>query len=344
MMAGILLFLGTALLLYVILGGADFGAGILELVMRKDAGLEDRRRLISRAMAPVWEANHVWLILVVVILFMGFPTIYTTLATYLHLPLLMVLAGITARGCAFTFRHYDTLDRRYYRSYSGVFAFSSLWTSIFLGVTAGALSLGRIETSASVSFHAAYIAPWLNFFCFSVGLFTSCLFAMLAAIFLVGEAETPELKRYFVKRSAAFCGALLLSGGLVFASAEAEGLPLLREFFTDPLSIACFALATLLLVPFWWSLVSLARALWVRLTGAAIVALVLLGWYAVQYPAAVRMTEHGMPRSLSFAEAAAPDATLKALLYALIGGSFVIFPTLGYLFRIFKRQIFERDR
>ena len=91
-----------SLLLYVLLGGADFGGGILELLTKGKAS-----GIVSKAIAPVWEANHMWLILVVVILFVGFPDVYTTILTALHIPVLLTLIGIILRGSAFTFRHYD---------------------------------------------------------------------------------------------------------------------------------------------------------------------------------------------------------------------------------------------
>jgi cytochrome d ubiquinol oxidase subunit II len=131
----VLIFLGLAILFYVLFGGADLGGGIMELFLSKESR-EDERALITHAMAPVWEANHVWLILAVVIVFMGFPRVYTEGSTYLHLPLMAVLVGIVARGCAFTFRYYDTA-RTYRRTYTRIFAYSSLWTAFFLGVLGG---------------------------------------------------------------------------------------------------------------------------------------------------------------------------------------------------------------
>jgi len=129
-----LLVLVISLLLYVVLGGADFGGGILELLTKgKAAGI------VSKAIAPVWEANHVWLILVVVILFVGFPSVYSTVLTALHIPVLLVLIGIIFRGSAFTFRHYDIDQATPKAIYSAVFQYSSLFTTFFLGVTLGGI-------------------------------------------------------------------------------------------------------------------------------------------------------------------------------------------------------------
>ncbi|MES2638485.1 MAG: cytochrome d ubiquinol oxidase subunit II [Myxococcota bacterium] len=339
MLALVLLFLAVSLLLYVLLAGADFGAGILEIFLgqrRRD----DQRALISHAMAPVWEANHVWLILAVVILFMAFPTVYTTLSIYLYIPLVALLMGIVARGTAFTFRHYDTLTTEWHGVYSRVFQVSSLWTSMVLGALAGALVLGRIELD-SANTYTTYVAPWLNLFCLAMGVFTSALFALLAAVFLVGEAEDDELRALFQHKARVAALVLVAAGAAVFGTAQLNGLPLLRSFFGTPASVGAFVLATALLPPFWRALSHAdggrTRA---RILGASIVTLVMLGWFAVQYPVALRLA-HG---AITFPEAAAPDATLRALLGALFVGSALIFPGLGYLFWVFKRGTFERER
>src|SRR3990167_4182924 len=101
-------YLGLSLFLYSLLGGADFGAGVLELFLPKD-NREKYRNLISKAMGPVWEANHIWLIILIVILFNGFPKAYAEISIYFHIPLTLMLVGIIFRGCAFTFRTYDAV-------------------------------------------------------------------------------------------------------------------------------------------------------------------------------------------------------------------------------------------
>src|SRR3954453_18793274 len=123
MLALVILILGTSFVLYTLLGGADFGAGIIETF----AGRREEST-ISRAIAPVWEANHVWLILAVVILFTGFPLVYSSLSLVLHIPLMLVLIGIIARGTAFTFRHYDVGKESSHRRYSFLFKLSSFLT------------------------------------------------------------------------------------------------------------------------------------------------------------------------------------------------------------------------
>ena len=311
--------------------GADFGAGILELSLSgKDR--DEERQLISQAMAPVWEANHVWLILAVVILFMGFPEIYVLIATYLYIPLMAVLAGIVARGCAFTFRYYDTLEKNFYRTYSRVFSISSVWTSFFLGVTAGALMLGRISTTAP-DFWSAYVFPWFNWFCAAVGIFACTLFSFIASVYLTGEARSKNLRSVFLMRVKAANLFVVIAGAIVFASAEYEGFRLMRTFFTNRASAVFFILASALWIPFWMLLRKPDKTVLLRFLAALIVSAVMLGWFAAKYPIALQTLDRG---GLSFMDAAAPEPTLKALLGALLFGSALIFPALFYLFKIFK--------
>ena len=124
----IILVLGVSLWFYLILAGADLGAGILEVFKgKKDGRIQEQ--MIERAMGPVWEVNHIWLILSVVILFVGFPRVYTELSTLFHIPLTFMLIGIVFRGSAFAFRHYDAIKDKSQNLYSFFFAYSSLWTT-----------------------------------------------------------------------------------------------------------------------------------------------------------------------------------------------------------------------
>jgi cytochrome bd ubiquinol oxidase subunit II len=334
---GVLAFLGVSLLFYVLLGGADFGAGILELFLGSQRK-SDQQKLISHAIAPVWEANHIWLIIAIVILFMGFPKIYTTVSVYLYLPILALLLGIVARGCTFTFRYYDTLGKSYYPIYSKIFAISSLWASFFIGVIAGAMILGRIDPQAS-NFYSLFISPWFNGFCFTLGAFTSALFAFLAAIYLIGETSDMELKEIFRNKATFSAFSAIFLGFIVFGIAEHEDSPFAQRFFSQPFSLASFFLATFLWIPFWKNLSHPHRTTWTRILGAAIVSLVLLGWYSVQFPFAIQLAANSTAnQGITFLETAAPEATLRVLLGALVIGSFLIFPALGYLFKIFSRR------
>src|SRR6478609_584466 len=128
----VITYLFLSLLLYLLLGGADFGAGIVELfTSAKNRGRT--RKTLYHAIGPIWEANHMWLIIAIVILFVGFPSIYTELSTSLHIPLIGMLIGIIARGTAFVFRHYDAVRDDMQWLYNRVFISSSFITPLFLG-------------------------------------------------------------------------------------------------------------------------------------------------------------------------------------------------------------------
>jgi cytochrome d ubiquinol oxidase subunit II len=331
-LGGVLFFLLASLTLYALLGGADFGGGVLELFLGRKAPLE-QRKLISHAMAPVWEANHVWLILAVVILFVAFPRAYVLITVYLHIPVMAVLMGIVARGCAFTFRHYDSLDECYYLLYSRVFSISSLWTAFFLGVTAGALMLGRINPAAT-DFYGAYVSPWANGFCFATGAFTAALFALLAAAYLIGESEETTLRPVFRRKARIALVVSVIAGGLAMLTGELQGFSLARALLGSNGSVACFCAATLLLAPFWWSFSREHGAFFTRIFGAGLLALVLGGWFAAQFPYLVRAANDA---GVSVSDSA-PAATLRAMLFALLFGSVLIFPAFLYLLRVFKAK------
>src|SRR6187551_3044439 len=139
----VIVFLYLAILMYIILGGADFGAGIIEIFTSKK-NIKRTRKTLYHAIGPIWEANHMWLIIAIVILFVGFPSIYSLLSTHLHIPLVIMLLGITARGTAFVFRHYDAVRDGMQKVYNRVFVVSSVVTPLFLGILAGSTVAGRI--------------------------------------------------------------------------------------------------------------------------------------------------------------------------------------------------------
>src|ERR1700709_25331 len=116
----VIAFLFLAIVLYFLLGGADFGAGIIEL-FTSEKNRSDTRKTMYQAIGPIWEANHMWLIIAVVILFVGFPGIYATVSVHLHIPLVIMLMGIIARGTAFSFRNYDAVVDEMQLIYSRIF-------------------------------------------------------------------------------------------------------------------------------------------------------------------------------------------------------------------------------
>jgi cytochrome d ubiquinol oxidase subunit II len=200
MLTVVIIFLFFAILLYFLLGGADFGAGIIEL-FTSDTNKQRTRSTMYQAIGPIWEANHMWLIIAVVIMFVGFPHIYSKMCTYLHIPLLAMLLGIIARGTAFAFRNYDAIKgERTQRLYNNIFVYSSFLTPLFLGIIAGSAISRQIDFDAT-DFMTAYIYSWFNWFSIAVGLFTVALCGFLAAIYLIGEAEDDFDVKRFIKKA-----------------------------------------------------------------------------------------------------------------------------------------------
>lgn len=322
----------VALIFYIIFGGADYGAGILEFfkpnkIRKIDSEIE---HIITKAIGPVWEANHIWLILIIVILFNGFPELFVTLSTFLHIPLVAILLGIVLRGVAFTFRHYDVFEGSPKTLYTRVFSISSLWTSLWLGITAGSVILGRIDPTAS-NVYDLYIHPWFNIFCLSVGIFVASLFTYLASSFLIGETDNQLIKNYFRQRSLIANIAVIISGGAVFLTAQYEGFFLMKEFFYNSFSITMMILATI-----FWSCQEIYRKrltfLLRRILVVGQVTFILLGFCFVQAPTIISTTTG----PLTMTNTAAPEATLIQLVVALLVGLLLIIPSLLYLFWIFK--------
>jgi len=322
-------FLAVSILLYCLLAGADFGAGMLE-AFAGTAGREEQRSVITHAIGPVWEANHVWLILAVVILFTGFPKAYSALSVTFHIPLTLMLLGIVLRGCAFTFRHYDAVRDDSQRYYSAIFVASSFLTPLMLGVVAGGMLLGA-SSPVEAGFYSAFVRPWANLFCFAVGVFTCVLFAFLAAIYLIGETQEDEIRRIFARRAMVLNALAIFAGIAVFIAAERDGLALARLFAGKRLSLASMVGSTIILVPLWVA-VRRNRVQMARILVAAQVGLVLIGWFRLQFPIIINSKSD----PLTIYTAAAPEPTLRYLLYALIAGSVMIFPALIYLLKIFK--------
>ena len=329
MLTLIIIILGASFALYAILGGADFGAGIIETFAGKKG-----ERTISKAIAPVWEANHVWLILAVVILFTAFPIVYASLSLVLHIPLMMVLLGIIFRGTAFTFRHYDVLHDHTHKYYTLLFKVSSFITPFFLGVTLGAMILGRITFDQSGGFYEMFIWPWLNVFCLVMGVFTVTLFAYIAAVFLVGETKNDRERRRYAMFSRQLMVFTMLFGLLIFAAAEIEGHHLFDEFRRSSVSIITLLLATLLCpVIFLFLNRSSNKTLYLRVAVGVQVTAIIIGWFYIQYPVLIQVRGG---EDYTFFNTQAPQATLQQLLIALIVGLILVVPGFLYLFKVFK--------
>src|SRR5450759_5239552 len=150
-----------ALILYALMGGADFGGGMWDLLAAGPRATR-QRQAIAEAIGPIWEANHVWLILVIVLLFTGFPRAFASMMIALHIPLAIMLAGIVLRGSAFIFRKYDSKDDAVQRRWSTVFGVASFFTPFFQGLTLGALATSRIRVvdgAVTTGFFAGWLTP-----------------------------------------------------------------------------------------------------------------------------------------------------------------------------------------
>src|ERR687890_2240935 len=192
--------LALSLNAYVLFGGADFGGGVWDL-LATGPRRNRQREVIAHAIGPIWEANHVWLILAIVLTFSCFPAVYARLGTVLHIPLTLMLVGIVLRGSAFTFRTYDSQHDANQRRWGRIFSSASVITPILLGVSIGAVASGRVGADSGGSFVDQFVEPWLTPFAFSVGLLTLALFAFLAAVFLTLESTDRELCEDFRRRA-----------------------------------------------------------------------------------------------------------------------------------------------
>lgn len=324
-------FLWLSLLLYLLLGGADFGAGIIEL-FTSDRNKAQARRITYRAIGPVWEANHMWLIIAIVILFVGFPQIYSTMSVHLHIPLAIMLLGIIARGTAFAFRSYDAVVDNMQKVYNKVFVYSSFITPLFLGIIAGSAVSGRIDTHAD-TFLSAYIFDWLSLFSVAIGLFTVSLCGFEAAVYLIGETSDPSERRRFVRKAMQMNIAAVISGALVFISAAAEGIPLWDWVFGNPIGIAAVTAASISLVVL-WLMIQRGRARTLRLLAGFQITMILLTVTYKHYPNIV-ILKNGY---LSLLGNRGADKTIDALGLALVIGSVFIVPALVYLMFSFQKR------
>lgn len=326
-MPDVTLLLGVTLMgslwLYALLGGADHGGGVWDLLARGTTA-KRQRATIARAIGPVWEANHVWLIVAIVTLFAGFPRAYSRLSTFLHVPLVLMLVGIVLRGSAFVFRAYGSDTPRHERFWGRLFAAASTVTPLLLGVVVGAVTEGKLPANTQGSFLEVFIDPWLTPFAVGVGAFALVLFAYLAAVYLTLEAHDPDERRAFRRRALAsgvLTGAL---AALVMALASPDvRRGLIGSPWAAPLHGLTGASAVTALVCLWRQRYRAAR-----LAAAVQVTLILWGWALAQYPYAIRP-------HLTLTAAAAPSHVQWVLLEVLGAGAIVLLPLLMFLFGIF---------
>jgi cytochrome d ubiquinol oxidase subunit II len=318
----------VSLILYALGAGADFGGGVWNL-FASGPRAQRQRDLITNAMGPIWEANHVWLILVVVVLFVAFPPAFAAISIALNIPLTVMLVGIVLRGSAFVFRSYDSQNDRVQRRWSNFFGAGSIVAPLMLGICVGAIASGKLRVNLDTGqVQTDFLSQWLRPFPFAVGLWTLALFAFLAAVYLTNETDDAALREDFRRRA-------LIAGGGVAAMALASfilsgsGAPLIRAglskaWWSIPFHVWTGAVSVGAMAAVWLRRYRLARPL-----AIAQMALILCGWGFAQFPYLIEP-------DLTFRNAAAPDSVLRILLSALALGALLVFPSLWYLLRVFK--------
>lgn len=328
----VLFFTVFSFFLYVLLGGADFGAGILELFSSKE-----NKKLIKKTvysvMGPVWEANHIWIIILIVILWIAFPAYYNILVIYLHIPLTLVLLGITLRGVAFVFRHYDAVKDKSQLLYDKMFEFSCLVTPIFLGMTFGALISGDIilmENNPKADFVAFFISPWLNPFPIVIGLFFAALCVFLASTFLIGEV-TQEHRKLYIRKATIATYAVVFLGLIVLIVGYAGNHAFVLDFLSNYNAIGLVFLSALLLFPLWYS-IRKGEHILCRFFAGLQVLLIISAALLAHYPDII-ITDSG---SVSLLENVAPEKVIEVLGISLLIGGFLILPGLFHLLKSFK--------
>ncbi|MBD3581918.1 cytochrome d ubiquinol oxidase subunit II [Flavobacterium sp. D33] len=337
----VLVFLVVSFFLYVLLGGADFGAGIVELFSSKD-NQKPIKKTVYEVMGPVWEANHIWIIIMIVILWIGFPMTYNIVVVYLHIPLTLVLLGITLRGAAFIFRHYDAVKgQSSQKLYDNLFRISCLITPIFLGMTFGALVTGDImllEDHPGIGFYDAYVHPWLQLFPILIGCFYATLCTFLAAVFLIGEVSDAQREMYIRKGKVAVI-AVVVTGFLVLITGFAQGRDFVLDFVRDPFAVCSVVSSAILLYPLWRA-IRFGRVERCRFFAGLQVALILFAAAITHFPKVIATTTG----KLDFMQNTAPDSVMTVLGWSLIVGGLLIIPGFLHLLKSFHMiKILEKE-
>jgi cytochrome bd ubiquinol oxidase subunit II len=316
--------------MYAVFGGADFGAGLWSLLAGGSERGRRPRELIDWAIGPVWEANHVWLIFVLVVLWTGFSSAFEAIFSTLFIPLSLAALGIVFRGAGFAFHH--SARRAGGRALAWtVFGLASVLTPFFLGTVVGAIAGGRVPVGNAAG---DAVTSWLNPLSLLIGALFVTTGAYLASMFLVSDARragAPDLERYFSARAlltAVATGALALAGLValhrdaryIFDGLTGDGLPLVI------VSLLC-GIGVLVLL-------RLGAQRGARALAIGAVAAVIWGWGVAQWP-------YLLPEKLTVEDAAAPSATLTGLLIVFGVAVLIVLPAIGLLFTLVQRNLIE---
>jgi cytochrome d ubiquinol oxidase subunit II len=309
---------------YGVFAGADFGGGIWDILARGDRKRE-QRDAIAHAMGPVWEANHVWLIFLIVILFSSFPPVFAALSIALFVPFHLALLGITLRGAAFVFRAQGRGETWGRALWGTAFGAASVITPVVLGMCLGAVSTGglRVRDGEVV---APATTTWLAPLALAMGLFALAICAYLAAVYLTNET-TGALQEDFRRRALWAGTAVVALSAIMIPLVEIEA-PHLWNGLLGPRGLPVVGAGAVSALASGWALwqkhLRIARA-----TAVAQVALLLAGWGIAQYPFVI------FP-DLSIDTAAGPRATILFVLYTLPIAIVLVIPSLLFLFVVFK--------
>lgn len=312
---------------YVVLGGADFGAGVWDLLASGPTA-QRQHQFISRVLGPVWEADHVWLIFLLVGLMNVFPSAFAIFMSTLFVPLMIALLGIVLRGSGFIFRtHALQIEGVSARLWSRVFSISSLITPFFLGISAAAVAGGQIHLSGTTP--SDLLLGWLTPFGVAVGIMAVLQCATLAAVYLTAEAHVRQEQRFVAsyRRKALISSVLVSALGLLCISLSASQAPWLwngMQAHAFPFVIGTVVMGTLVLLMLFIRRYRLASLFIVLET-----ALMLISWGVSQYP-------YIIPPALTIQQAANPSDVTTVILAAMIIGMLLVLPALFFLFKIFK--------
>lgn len=322
------LFVGVAA--YAVFGGADFGSGFFDLTAGGDTSGSELRTLIDHSIGPVWEANHVWLIYVLVMWWTGFPGTFAAAMTTLIVPMFLALLGIVLRGAAFAFRKYSaTLAQA--RLFGIVFAGSSLITPFFLGTVAGAIASGRVPADGGGDVWSSWLNP-TSLFGGAIAVGTCCF---LAGVFLTADASRAGHAALAEQLRRRTLGLGVVTGLVVFAALvpierDAPTLAAGLEGRAAPLIIASGLTGAATLVLLFRRRYGIARP-----AAVAAVSTVALGWGVAQYP-------WMLVDQVTIEQAAGAPATLTGLLIVVALAAVVVLPALAYLFWLTQSERWSR--
>lgn len=315
-----------AITAYALLAGADFGAGVLDLFAFGE-GQEKQRKALSNAIGPIWETNHIWIILLLVILFTCFPPAIYTLSIALYVPLVLVLLGIVFRGAAYIFRQYHEITSPRWRLWGSLFGAASIITPFMLGTMLAAISGGGIRyLNGQVT--VSPTGSWASPFALLTGLLTLLICAYLAAVYMTVETEG-ALAEAFRRRGLQLWVAVAILPAILLPVVRSQ-VPLLWEHFGQRSSLLPMALGIICVLLSGWALYSKAYKL-ARVFAVAEVTVLLWGWAFAQFPYIVYP-------DVTLQNASTKGPALVALLNILPFGLIILVPSLWLLFSVFKGE------